>query len=193
MRARIERYLGIWLFTISIVGFLIQTLLWTFEGRFDDVQRLGSAMVFAGTLSALLLSNGLLKLMRSDLKSENGRLSARLYAHQTVTSEILRSLEEEQETGRRGLHAAHLARQRLTALPDHLLLESREVNLQANYVRHVTNIHGVLNTAVLIGFGTLQWGYGDLASEWIATAVFHDWLGLPLTLKPIPCLDICVD
>ena len=160
--------LGLWVFSAALVGFLGVILYLTFQGQHLAVQRLGSAMVFVGTLSAFELINDRRKLATRRERGEIKRLKSQLADTRRWSFSLqsaLRRLNEKQDMD---LETALQAKREVDATFARLEKRMQDEERDSEEELETIDLHAGLNTIFLLGFGTLIWGYGDLASSWLA-------------------------
>lgn len=169
MRAHV---IGLWIFTVAIIGFLGGMLWLTAQGDFLGVQRLGSIMVFAGTLSAFELINDRRQLATAREQARYTRIRSQLADTRRwifALQDALKRLDLHQEMK---LDSAIDAKREVDATFARLSKKLEESERDSAEDLETVDLHAALNTMFLVGGGTLVWGYGDLAAAWLAKVLF---------------------
>ncbi|MEO0487490.1 MAG: hypothetical protein AAF092_16420 [Pseudomonadota bacterium] len=162
-----------WHFAVLICGFFALLAYLSTMGQDLAVQRLGSVMVAAGTLSAAGLVAAKTRLRTAMASRELKQLRTEL----TATQDYLLTLEDVVKAG-------HNSKFPNTAKLDALrhdfeaqfAASNREAAEQAALVSEHIEYNESLataNTVVLLTFGTIVWGYGDVVSAYLRAL----WMG----------------
>jgi len=160
--------LGLWLFSVAILGFALAMVFLTLQGQFAGVQRMGSLMVFVGTISAFELINDRRVLASKRRTAEMERLRSEVKDTRAWIFGLqaaLRRLDLKQDMQ---LATALDAKRELDATFDRLNERLAAADKDSAEELETIDLHATLNTALLVAGGTLVWGYGDLGARWLA-------------------------
>lgn len=166
-----EQIIGIWVFSVAIVGFVGGILYLTLTEEFLAVQRLGSVMVFVGTLSAFELIADRRRLSARRYESELKRLNSQIGDTRRWIFGLQRALQKLDRKEDMDLETALKAKQEVDATFKRLERQMAEDERHQVEELETIDLHAGLNTVILLGGGTLIWGYGDLAARWLAAVL----------------------
>ncbi|MEO0665157.1 MAG: hypothetical protein AAFY97_05425 [Pseudomonadota bacterium] len=163
-----EQIIGIWIFSVAIVGFAGGIVYLSLEGQFLAVQRLGSVMVFVGTISAAELIVDRRRLSARRNANEFKRLKSQIADTRRWIFGLQRALQKLDRKEDMDLETALKAKQEVDATFERMERQMAEDEREQEDELETIDFHAGLNTVILLGVGTLIWGYGDLAAEWLA-------------------------